>query len=97
MFAQNEPCNDPILHHSGNSPVDFKQKKEYHQLALKMAKKSLKEYVDVHCWQFTPETFTTLFNLLYERKLIKLKLLEKETRPTDKNEFEFFVTFQKQK
>jgi len=97
MFAQNELCNDPILHHSGRSPVDFKQTKEYHQSALKIAQQSINEYVDVHCWQFIPETFTTLFNFLYERKLIRLKLLEKETRLTQQNEHEFFVTFKKQK
>jgi hypothetical protein len=95
MFAHHETCNDPVLHHSGNSPKEFTIKEDYHLFATMMAEKSINTYVDVHCWQFTPETFTAISNFLFENDLIDLKLLESETKKTELNTFEFFVTLQK--
>jgi hypothetical protein len=50
-------------------------------------------YVDVHCWQFTPDSFRGLIENLFHLKLINFRCIEIYT--TEKNTFEFFAILEK--
>jgi hypothetical protein len=51
------------------------------------------EYVDVHCWQFNPNSFSDLIENLNQLGLITLKCIE--TIPTAKDNIEFFAVLEK--
>lgn len=51
------------------------------------------DYHDVHCWVFTPESFTHLMLQLAMLGLIKFTC--ERLRPTQENDLEFFVTMKK--
>lgn len=48
------------------------------------------EYIDVHCWAFTPATFVDIYQRLVKLGLLDLRLLE--ISPTETNSMEFYVT-----
>ena len=95
LYVPNEICNDPFRHHAGEVSQEFTIKKEYHEIAMKFAKDSLKGYVDTHCWVFTPESFIKLMGILYDNDLIKLKVIAEETKLTEVNSYEFYITMRK--
>ena len=51
------------------------------------------EYIDVHCWQFTPESFFKIIGGLYERSYIDFKCTK--IFETDRNQSEFFAILEK--
>jgi hypothetical protein len=52
-----------------------------------------KEYIDSHCWKFTPESFSFIMDILYKIKLTDLKLIR--CYKTLKNTNEFNIILQK--
>jgi len=95
LYVPNEICNDPVKHHRGKVSQEFTITPPYHDVAMTFAQQSLTKYVDTHCWVWTPESFTKLMRILYENKLVKLKLIEEETVLTQPNNLEFYVTMKK--
>ena len=95
LYVPNEICNDPVKHHNGEVSHEFHITKEYHELALHFAKESLHNYIDTHCWVWTPESFIKLMGILYDNKLIKLRVIEEETKFTEVNSYEFYITMKK--
>jgi hypothetical protein len=95
LYVPNEICNDPVKHHNGEVSQEYNITKQYHEVALKYAKDSLSSYVDTHCWVWTPESFIKIMSILYENKLIKLKVVEEETVLTKVNTHEFYITMKK--
>lgn len=65
---------------------EFHQAKELSSHAL-----NTKEYLDVHCWRFIPESFELIINDLRNLSLTSLKIVK--SYPTAG--FEFFITLQK--
>ncbi len=70
------------------------QRKNTFEDARPLAEKSLQgEYIDVHCWVFTPRTFAQLFAELANQRLIDMECTSFfDTAP---GEYEFFVTLKK--
>lgn len=97
LYVPHEICNDPVKLHNGEVSQEFNIIKRYHAVALKFAKESLEKYVDTHCWVWTPESFIKIMSILYENKLIKLKIVEEETVMTKVNSYEFYITMKKDK
>ena len=95
LYVPNEICNDPVKLQNGEVSLEFNITKKYHEVALKFAKESLNEYVDTHCWVWTPESFIKIMSVLYENNLIKLKVVEEETVLTKVNTQEFYITMKK--
>jgi hypothetical protein len=50
-------------------------------------------YIDVHAWQFTPNSFINIINILFNLHLISLH--PKCIFPTLRNKSEFYVVLQK--
>jgi predicted SAM-dependent methyltransferase len=94
MFARGD-MNDPIKHHAGLYPDVIPLSKEMHDYAMSVALKSETEYVDAHCWVWTPESFIEQMNFLSETNMLHLKLVEAEMLYTPQDTFEFFVTFER--
>jgi hypothetical protein len=92
LYVPNEMCNDPVKHHNGEVSHEFSVTKQYHEVALTFAKKSLNKYIDTHCWVWTPESFIKIMSLLYENDLIKLKVIEEDTVFTKIDTHEFHIT-----
>jgi len=59
------------------------------QTAARVVSSGNKEYIDVHCWTFTPESFTYIMRFLTATKLIPLRI--GEVVPTAPGSDEFFV------
>jgi hypothetical protein len=51
-------------------------------------------YFDVHCWQFTPQSFNDLIDALNRLGLVKLRV--KNIFETAKNDLEFFCILQRE-
>jgi len=66
-----------------NQIEDIKQKYE----------KCKKEYIDSHCWKFTPFTFRNIIEILYETKIIDFKI--ERIYKTLKGSNEFYVILKK--
>jgi SAM-dependent methyltransferase len=59
--------------------------------ALDQARRAMREYVDCHCWVFTPESFCCLAEAVAESGLVPFKLDLVTT--TEPGEIDFFVRF----
>lgn len=79
--------NDPILHWSGQHGVPNVDLKKRWEAAIEEFRQSAGKYIDVHCWQFTPSSFTTIINGLNNLGYIDFVVEEIFETPTDNLEF----------
>lgn len=82
--------NDPVLHWSGihgNLSTDLRKRWE---AAVNEFENSSGKYIDVHCWQFTPDSFAAIINGLCDLGYIDFKV--QEIFDTPKDDLEFCVT-----
>ncbi len=85
--------NDPGLHWAGQHDVGHgKDLAGRINDAIKLYDTS-EEYLDVHAWYFTPETFVEIFTALRDCGISPLKLTEIYT--TKQNESEFFAVLKR--
>jgi hypothetical protein len=95
LYVPNEICNDPVKLHNGEVSLEYNITKQYHEVAMKFAKESLGNYVDTHCWVWTPESFLKIMSVLCENDLVKLRVVDEETVMTKVNTHEFYITMKK--
>lgn len=83
--------NDPVRHWAGDhGEISY---------SIDNVKAAINEYknadgiLDVHAWQFTPETFAEIINELTRLELISFEIVQ--VYPTLRNEFEFKVVLRK--
>ncbi len=86
--------NDPVQHWANNSGPSFMNLSERWVAAQKEFEELEDSYIDVHCWQFTPESLERVLKGLRELKLIQLDIVD--IFQTLKNDLEFFVLLKKQ-
>lgn len=86
--------NDPVRHWKGDhghnrpgSPLEGGLQHQFLEQVNKYYNET--EYIDVHAWKFSPPSFRTLFNDLYDLNIIDLQILR--LYPTIKNSNEFYV------
>jgi hypothetical protein len=95
-----------LLHHSNNDPSFHWSKGSYRLTAKKyfelephrlkrVMQNDFSRYFDVHCWKFTPESFSYIINTLYEMGETNFKV--SKVFVTKMNTYEFFVIMEKSK
>jgi hypothetical protein len=72
----------------GAIPPNFAQGLEWAQKAA-----ATDEYSDVHCWVFTPESFVSVLQALFELGLVAFSVAS--FHPTDPGELEFHVALRR--
>jgi hypothetical protein len=84
--------NDSILHWKGNH--GDRRFKKYKLSELRdIYKESLRGYIDVHSWFFTPQSYRKIINFLYEKKYIDFKV--EKIYSTRYGSCEFFAILKK--
>lgn len=67
---------------------------DVHGFGMDLCRRAIEgEYIDVHCWAFTPTSFVGLYDLLQHHELLDLDL--EEVRPTPWGALEFYVLLRK--
>jgi hypothetical protein len=85
--------NDPVLHWHNNHGVqnlDIKARFDAAKLEFENAKG---KYIDVHCWQFTPNSLSILIDALFKLGLIDFEI--EDIWETRENDLEFFAVLRK--
>jgi hypothetical protein len=85
--------NDPVRHWKGDHGSATDQTAVKWKSTSELVSRRRGEYVDVHCWQFQPETFADLITNLFNLELISLKCSKIFT--TARNDLEFFAVLEK--
>ena len=85
--------NDSIQHWLGNHGAHGTDLKQRWDSAVKEFVSSDGQYIDVHCWQFTPNSFSQLISNLFSLGLIDL--LVEEIFETPRNGIEFCAVLKK--
>jgi hypothetical protein len=85
--------NDSREHWAGNHGQPNVDLKTRWQAATKEFENSGGSYIDVHCWQFTPQSFVNLVNGLRELGYIDFEV--EEIFETPRNDLEFCVVLRK--
>jgi hypothetical protein len=85
--------NDSVRHWQGDSGCLGEDLKEKVNLAIAEFHASQGKYIDVHCWQFTPQSFMKVMNDLYNLKLIEFTV--EEIFETSPNSLEFYAILKK--
>ena len=78
-WGQKEKCDFSLIH-------SYEQSKTFLEMAINTT-----DYIDIHCWRFTPESFRLIMDDLCSLNLSDLKIIQEY--PT--NGCEFFVTLSK--
>jgi SAM-dependent methyltransferase len=89
------PNNDPEYHWS-KGPYELTAKKYsgLDPLRIKEVMQSdFSGYIDAHCWKFTPESFCSVVNALYQIGAINFTV--SKMFPTKRNTYEFYVILEK--
>lgn len=87
--------NDPMRHWKGDhGQYSVREEKIRSAIAEHRASTSAGEYLDVHAWQFTPESFEEIITLLYNLDYISLR--SHSIIPTQRNTHEFFAVLTKE-
>jgi hypothetical protein len=87
-----------------NTFIDINQKKQFLNIQTtkiineienikKLYEKSKNEYIDSHCWKFTPFTFRNIIDILFQTGFINLKI--ERVYKTLKGSHEFYVILKK--
>lgn len=85
--------NNSIEHWRGNSGAhgdDLKERWKAAEVEFNLAKG---KYIDVHCWQFTPNSFASIVSNLYNLGMISFQVEHIFETPT--NDLEFCVVLRK--
>ena len=85
--------NDPVLHWNEKSGVALVDLKRRWQLAEDEFNSAAGRYIDVHVWQFSPESFRDILNGLFILGLTNFEV--EELFPTPENDLEFFCVLRK--
>jgi len=85
--------NDPIRHWAGDHGSISTGLQERWNMAIEKFERSKGSYIDVHCWQFQPETFRDLIDNLYNLGFISLSCIQ--VFSTARNNLEFFAILEK--
>jgi len=85
--------NDPVKHWRGDHGAPTNQVVEKWKIAHELVASTNGAYVDVHCWQFQPETFRDLIDNLYNLGFISLSCIQ--VFSTARNNLEFFAILEK--
>ncbi len=81
----------PTWYHGFVGDMSLMHTFEYSKQMLEKAE-SGSEYIDVHCWKFTPESFRLVIGDLQKLGLLGMKI----TQEYEEGGFEFFVTLEKE-
>ena len=87
--------NESALHWKGQNIPDLNDFKNRYLRAVSEFETSNGNYIDVHCWQFTPRTFSTIIQGLRELEMINFEVVE--LYETSENDLEFFGLLRKTK
>lgn len=81
--------NDPVRHWRGDHGLPFAISRDLSRLAdaLSEIKQSQGRYIDVRAWQFTPESFRTICQTLFDLGLTRLVPVAVFGTPRDRFEF----------
>jgi hypothetical protein len=79
--------NDPVLHWQNNHGVQNLDILARFNAAKSEFENSGGKYIDVHCWQFTPESLAIIIDALFELGLIDFKV--EKVWETPENDLEF--------
>lgn len=79
--------NDPVLHWQNNHGVRNLNILARFNAAKAEFENARGNYIDVHCWQFTPESLATIIDALYDLGLIEFKV--ENVWETSENDLEF--------
>jgi SAM-dependent methyltransferase len=80
--------NDPQRHWAGDhGESNYKAKPEIIRDAVDFFLASQGKYIDVHAWQFVPESFRDVMQTLFELRLSPFELLKTYPTPVGSNEF----------
>jgi hypothetical protein len=85
--------NDPVEHWVGNHGLPNVNLKSRWEAARQEFENANGSYVDVHCWQFTPQSFVNLINGLFE--LGYIDFVVEEIFDTPENDLEFCAVLRK--
>lgn len=91
--------NDPTRHWAGDHGerrLDsglYEQSPDHYRHALDLALSATWQYVDVHNWIFTPDSFREVIDKLFEKGFVKMPLVR--VYPTVFNSMEFYAVFEK--
>ena len=85
--------NDPVKHWRGDHGSQTNNVAEKWKVAQELVASTNGTYVDVHCWQFQPESFMDLIDNLYNLGFISLKCIQ--VFSTARNNLEFFAILEK--
>jgi hypothetical protein len=85
--------NDSTEHWKGNHGPQNVNLKSRWEAAKQEFNNSNGAYIDVHCWQFTPDSFVDLINGLYELGFIDFSV--EEIFETPENDLEFCAVLKK--
>lgn len=85
--------NDPVLHWKSQAGIRNFEIKERFRAAEAEYRNANGKYIDVHCWQFTPESFSNIIDALCKLDLIQFQI--EEIWATSENDLEFFVILRK--
>ena len=85
--------NDPVAHFSGNHGDILSNQHQRVLQAISEFKNASGSYIDVHAWQFVPESFAELIGNLNALGLTSFKITNIWNTPI--NNLEFFVTLTK--
>jgi SAM-dependent methyltransferase len=85
--------NDPVRHWAGDSGDPLVNLKERWDAAEQEFKNAGNSYLDVHCWQFTPDSLVTMVRGLRMLGLIDFEVVQ--VHDTPQNDLEFCGVLQK--
>jgi SAM-dependent methyltransferase len=85
--------NDPARHWDGDSGDALSNLKQRWQEAVKEYLIANDSYIDVHCWQFTPDSLKVILKALYILDYIDLEIVQVFATP--KNDLEFCTILRK--
>lgn len=85
--------NSPDLHWQNNHGVSNSEIKSRIDAAKLEYYSSNGAYIDVHCWQFTPDSFCRIIDALHKLELIDFQM--EEIWETKENDLEFFAVLKR--
>jgi hypothetical protein len=85
--------NDPALHWKGQHGVSNLEIKARFMAAKLEYQNAGGNYIDVHCWQFTPESLANVIDALFKLGLIDFQI--EKVWETRENDLEFFAILKK--
>jgi hypothetical protein len=85
--------NDPVLHWKGQHGVSNLDIKDRFIAAKLEYQNAGGKYMDVHCWQFTPESLANVIDALFKLELIDFQI--EKVWETPENDLEFFAVLRK--